>query len=108
MSDDVNVARLRAFFADHGWALGLHGSCARDMDFIAVPWVAEHPTEVGALVGCVSSEFNRMSRGPTWKPHGRMAWAFSAREYEGGCPPREWDISFVDPRNAISRGFPRL
>jgi hypothetical protein len=101
-----SVTALRRFFADHGWALGLHGSCIRDLDFIAVPWVAEHATNIGALVSLIATEFDRMPDGPTWKPHGRLAWAFHVREYEG-VRPRAWDISFIDPRNAIKRGFPR-
>lgn len=69
-----------------GWALALHGSCQRDLDFIAVPWVERHPTEVGALVKCAEVEFERLAEGPTWKPHGRIAYAFHAREWTGERP----------------------
>jgi hypothetical protein len=100
------VTALRAFFRDHGWALALHGSCVRDLDFVAVPWIGEHATAVGAMVSLVCSEFGRTVEGPTWKPHARLGYAFHAREWEG-LRPRAWDISFVDPRNAIKRAFPR-
>lgn len=86
----------------------MHGSYVRDLDYIAVPWSQTPPTEVGALVRCIEREFDRMARGPVWKPHGRLGWLFSAKEWDGGLPPRDWDISFVDPRNAIKRAFPKL
>ncbi|MEO1254632.1 MAG: hypothetical protein AAFY41_07085 [Bacteroidota bacterium] len=33
---------------DHGWALGLHGSLANDMDIMAMPWTknASHVSEM--------------------------------------------------------------
>lgn len=98
------LTRLRGFFRDHGWALALHGSCVRDLDFVAVPWIQRFPTQVGTLVAQVEKEFDRLSEGPTWKPHGRIAYAFHPREWEDERP-KTWDISFVDPRNAIERGF---
>lgn len=98
------VAKLREFFRDHGWALALHGSCKRDLDFIAVPWIQRHPTVISALVRLIEDEFGRAADGPTWKPHSRIAYAFHPREWEGDRP-RTWDVSFVDPRNAIERGF---
>jgi hypothetical protein len=103
----VNITELRTFFADHGWALALHGSCRRDLDFIAVPWASKYPTELGGLTKLIESEFGRVADSPTWKPHGRIAIAFNVREWTG-VRPRAWDISFVDPRNAIDRGFPVL
>lgn len=100
----TGVSELRELFRDHGWALALHGSCIRDLDFIAVPWVQKHPTVPAALVGAIESEFERVAEGPTWKPHGRLAYAFHPHTWVGERP-RTWDISFVDPRNAIERGF---
>jgi hypothetical protein len=99
---------LRDLLADHGWAIAMHGSYARDFDFIAVPWAETAPTEIGGLVKCIETEFDRMAKGPTWKPHGRLAWAFIARTWPDGPMPRVWDVSFVDPRNAIARAFPKL
>ncbi len=79
----------------HGYALGLHGSMARDLDLMAMPWTDEacSPEELveamraevdGAIVpdgtpggrwdsatgGFVSS----VVRMPEHKPHGRLAW----------------------------------
>lgn len=97
---------LRDLLTDHGWAIAMHGSYMRDFDFIAVPWAGERPTPVGALVKLIASEFDRMEEGPTWKPHGRLGWAFHPREWTGDRP-RTWDVSFIDPTNAIRRAFPR-
>lgn len=82
----------------------MHGSYARDFDFIAVPWAGKHPTMVGALVDIIAGEFDRRADGPTWKPYGRLSWAFHPRKWDGPRP-RVWDVSFIDPRNAIDRGF---
>lgn len=79
-----------------GYAVGLHGSLARDYDLIAVPWTetAAHPDEVAEAIktaaGCVRW---RVYRGmgiqreeaarkagcqatPEDKPHGRLVYCF--------------------------------
>lgn len=98
---------LRDLLADHGWAIAMHGSYARDFDYIAVPWASERATPAGALVKCIATEFTRIAEGPTWKPHGRLGWAFHPKEWHGDRP-RTWDISFIDPQNAIRRAFPKV
>lgn len=63
-----------------GYALGVHGSMQRDLDLIAVPWVAE-AAEPEALVealresvgGYLSEHDNNGD--PYIKPHGRVCWA---------------------------------
>lgn len=59
-----------------GYALALHGSMTRDLDLVAVPWVAE---AVGpeALVEALQAAVGFTSCravGPEDKPHGRLAW----------------------------------
>jgi hypothetical protein len=57
-----------------GYALALHGSLARDLDIVAVPWTEDAaPPEalVKALAGAFKWEHDKK---PTRKPHGRMAW----------------------------------
>lgn len=40
---------LRNAAMDCGWALGLHGSLANDMDIMAMPWVEDaKPVDVGS------------------------------------------------------------
>lgn len=78
-----NVARI------YGYALGLHGSMARDLDLIAVPWTREaapNETLVEALRDAVGgmirndekhagNRWDERTRNPTSKPHGRLAWS---------------------------------
>lgn len=71
----------------HGYAIALHGSMARDMDVIAVPWVPDAaPAE--ELVAAIAAEVRPWGEQstvsePTQKPHGRRAWAvqFSCGPY---------------------------
>lgn len=59
---------------EYGYALTLHGSFARDFDFVACPWTEDaKPASVLAeaireTVGGVITTAN------TEKPHGRRAW----------------------------------
>lgn len=70
-----------------GYALGLHGSMARDLDLIAVPWI-EDATDADTLVarlveacgGFLREE--RAQRDPVARPHGRLAWSI----HLGGGP----------------------
>jgi hypothetical protein len=66
-----------------GYALAPHGSMARDIDLIAVPWT-EDAVSGSELVRVIAEMCNgylaeRTSAGgrpkPTVKPHGRRAWS---------------------------------
>lgn len=66
---------------DCGWALGLHGSLASDMDIMAMPWVENATTAdvmVQRLVDLFNfSEFwkeNLISVDKTSKPNGRVVY----------------------------------
>jgi hypothetical protein len=84
----------------HGYAIGLHGSMARDLDLIAVPWTAEAaPAEVlaEAIRSAVDGKIDTLAHiapgddptadaireNPQAKPHGRLAWSiyFSGRMF---------------------------
>lgn len=75
----VEVARKR------GYALTVHGSLARDFDFVAIPWTedacpAEELAEaIRARCGGIP---DHKIPGPVQKPHGRLAWMF----HLGGGP----------------------
>lgn len=65
-----------------GYSLALHGSMARDMDMIAVPWVDEAKTPdelVAAISNCIDGtvwkEHHLLDRHE--KPHGRMSYTIS-------------------------------
>lgn len=81
----VEVARA------HGYALAVHGSMARDLDLIAVPWV-ENPSEPNALVQAFAtvSYFEHVSP-PELKLHGRMAYTLA---WPGECFV---DLSIMQP-----------
>ena len=70
---------------EHGYALALHGSMARDLDLIAVPWTEEAATS-DVLIAAITEAAGgfliehspgtpREGRDPTLKPHGRLAWS---------------------------------
>jgi hypothetical protein len=76
----------------HGYALLVHGSGQRDLDLVAVPWVA------GASTGDALAEVVRQIAGavysrtkPTpryWKPHGRRAYTLLLLEEHDGTGDR--------------------
>ena len=61
----------------HGYALGLHGSLARDMDLIAVPWT-KHAVSNEELIAALDTAVAWMREtfhGPSLEPHGRRSWS---------------------------------
>ena len=76
------IPALRRVAREHGYALGLHGSMARDLDLIAVPWVdnassAEVLVEavMKAVDGRFAPEDLGFERNPAPRPHGRKSWS---------------------------------
>jgi len=70
-------AKMLPVAIEKGWCLSVHGSMARDADFVAVPWVLEAVTPE-ELVDALAHEikwFKRDDQGePGKKPHGRLAY----------------------------------
>lgn len=67
---------------EHGYALAIHGTLARDLDLIAVPWVEEASSAeelIEALLqtcgGWMHDEAMRRVHDQSHKPHGRRAWS---------------------------------
>ena len=67
----------------HGYALALHGSMARDLDLIAVPWTEDADALEKLLesirrfvIAGASKTVNIQIPFPTQKPHGRVAYVF--------------------------------
>lgn len=66
-----------------GYAIAVHGSLARDIDLIAIPWV-DHARPPDLLVqtirGILAGIFGAcyVSKEPTMKPQGRLAWTLSS------------------------------
>lgn len=83
---DIILPPMRRAAKDAGYAITVHGSLNRDIDFVAIPW-REHgvwsidalrDALVGAIRGAVG-RCNCASKEWTVKPHGRravtlMAW----------------------------------
>lgn len=99
---DEYIDRIRAIARDCGYALGVHGSQARDLDLIAVPWTVE-AVSAQHLVDMIKDGLGLIDADvkPGWahvpnpepKPWGRLGWALV------GCP-KPWryvDLS-VAPR----------
>ena len=72
---------------EHGYAMGLHGSMARDLDVVAVPWTdgaSDAETLVRACIERVGYLLPEKHpeladrpehQMPSVKPHGRRAWS---------------------------------
>jgi hypothetical protein len=75
MWDDFRQAAMNC-----GWALGLHGSLASDMDIMAMPWVEDaSPVEdmIAALESCLTipeDSITPNTRITTDKPNGRVVY----------------------------------
>lgn len=104
MADDF-IDRVRAVARECGYAIAVHGSMARDLDLVAVPWMVKAVCAqdlVDALCeqiplherpGNVYPDGVTVTPNPEAKPWGRLAWSLA------GCP-RPWlyvDLS-VAPR----------
>lgn len=73
---------LRRAAMECGWALGLHGSLANDMDIMAMPWTEDaKPVEemIKALSGCFTdSPFADRHTVPHYdKPNGRVVYTMN-------------------------------
>lgn len=94
MSDQQSPAAAFAWMIPHlqqvgrslGYAVAVHGSLARDLDLVAVPWIesaASAEILVDAMCKAVDgfirndaapSRWDRTTSSPQAKPHGRRAW----------------------------------
>ncbi len=89
---DRLIEPLRAAAKEHGYALAVHGSLARDIDLIAAPWVPEASlapvlaeairAKAEEVVGYAFLAPHEHREFPRRKPHGRLCWAF----HLGGGP----------------------
>lgn len=80
---DLALVPMRNVAREHGYALAVHGSLARDIDMIAVPWTEQAREPEGLLLdlkGALAGIFGRTRFDPRdedgcWneKPHGRRA-----------------------------------
>lgn len=86
---------LARICVDHGWALAVHGSLARDFDLIAVPW-SDSPSDPETVLSEIVAQFAvRLIGEPENKNHGRVAHTLSI-----GFGECYVDLSFM-PRSEI-------
>ena len=66
---------LCTIFHNHGYALAAHGSLARDLDLIAIPWVVI-TSSPGDVIDAICEEFavRRVEGDPKSHPHGRVVY----------------------------------
>ena len=85
------IARCVAW--QEGFALCLHGTATRDLDLLAVPWVAKGNLDAEQLVARIADATGLKVNGPpTEKPHGRKAWTLV---FPGFADPRWVDLSIM-------------
>ena len=78
------LPRIREVAKGLGYAIAIHGTMARDLDLLAVPWIddASEPLdlvkaiheEVGGFVIGDLKDRGKVSDEPTRQPHGRLSW----------------------------------
>ena len=79
------IAEIRLIARDRGYAIALHGSLAKDIDLVAIPWT-DDAVPPDDLVADILKKFewflNPDSNDPELKPHGRKAWSLHSVEFE--------------------------
>ena len=68
---------LAAIARKHGYALAVHGSLARDLDLIAIPWTLEADDPKQVVDEILAAFSVTLVGGVGEKPHGRIAYALS-------------------------------
>jgi hypothetical protein len=76
---DLVIEPMRRAARHLGYAIAVHGSLARDIDLVAIPWTERAETAeklVETLVGVVAGVFGGCLKAGdvVEKPHGRRAW----------------------------------
>ena len=88
-------ADLAELCREDGWALAVHGSLARDLDLLCVPWT-EHAVDDEVLLDDLTSQFAFRRHGVVaYKPHGRVVYSLV---FDGGFGHAYLDLSLVRHR----------
>jgi len=93
------LPELRQIAIEHGYTLAIHGSMARDLDLIAVPWadqVKSHELMVDKMLQAIGGTiFGPMLPRIGEKPHGRIVYTLSILA--------DWfiDLSVFPPVNTL-------
>lgn len=107
---DGIIEPVRRVARDAGYAVAVHGSLARDIDLVAIPWVEHNVSSpdylaerIAAVIAGQVGRCNIMGKkkdGLTWtaKPHGRQAITIMAWGDLFGSI--DIDFSVITPRTA--------
>ena len=89
----LTMGALIAVARAHGYALAVHGSCARDFDLVAVPWTEEATDALtlvralkdatGAVTNTADSDELLPDCNPHERPHGRVAYSLHFTDHGG-------------------------
>jgi hypothetical protein len=105
-----NLPNIRLAARSFGYAVAVHGSLARDVDLLAVPWVEDAATPellAASIASLVEGQFSRRQTGDVdhnLRPHGRQSWAI--------VTPKLWgsyiDLSVMSARPAGDERDPEV
>jgi len=89
------LSKARIIARQDGYALAVHGSAQRDLDVIAVPWVAD-PRQPIHLVTRIAfgTGLTIQTNEPTVREHGRLVWCLLFPVFGD---PRYVDVSVISP-----------
>jgi hypothetical protein len=82
----ATIDAIRDAARECGYAIGVHGSLARDIDLIAAPWTedAVSPADLAEIVRATVAKVGGMGfvsrNDPAEKPHGRLCWSIHLRD----------------------------
>jgi len=78
-----SIEYLREVAKEHGYAIAVHGSMARDLDLLACPWTdeAKDASTLAEAIRrklelCTGEKWYGHQSDPGIKPHGRLAYNF--------------------------------
>jgi hypothetical protein len=92
---------LAAIAQKHGYALAIHGSLARDLDVIAIPWTQEAGEPQAILDEVLRTYALSLMEEIGHKPHGRLAYTLSC-----GWGECSIDFQFMPRKETVSCGGP--
>ena len=86
------LPKIREAARKHGWAIGVHGSCVRDLDLMAMPWI-EEAAEVEVLLKAICEAAGGFV--PMVEVH-EMTWEAAAKDPQTNKPHgrRSYNICF--------------
>jgi len=92
----VLYPRLVPVAKKHGYALALHGSMVRDLDVIAIPWVAKPSTHV-ELAAAIAKKLDAFKPSKfTKRFHGRLACVITIPDvFFNDSKPFYFDLSVM-------------